>query len=67
MLEKYFKEHSGKTISGDQAFKLYDTYGFPLELTKVIAHERGFTVDVEGFEKQMEQQKAQSGKKVAQR
>jgi alanyl-tRNA synthetase len=65
MLEKYFQETSGKVVSGAQAFKLYDTYGFPLELTKVIAHERGFTVDVEGFEKHMEQQKAQSGKKVA--
>ncbi len=65
MLEKYFRETAGKTISGEQAFKLYDTYGFPLELTKVIAHERGFALDVEGFEKHMEQQKAQSGKKVA--
>lgn len=65
MLEKYFQETSGKIISGEQAFKLYDTYGFPLELTKVIGQERGYIVDAAGFEKHMEQQKAQSGKKVA--
>jgi alanyl-tRNA synthetase len=64
ILEKYFVEQdSGKTISGAQAFKLYDTYGFPLELTKLIAQERGFTVDHAGFESEMEQQRLQSGKK----
>jgi alanyl-tRNA synthetase len=44
-------------ISGEQAFKLYDTYGFPVELTTEIAAERGFSVDLEGFEKAMEGQK----------
>ncbi|MBI1337606.1 MAG: alanine--tRNA ligase [Phycisphaera sp.] len=44
-----------KTISGGDAFKLHDTFGFPLDLTQLMAQERGMTVDVEGFEKLMEQ------------
>jgi len=44
-------------ISGEQAFKLYDTCGFPIELTNEIAAERGFSVDLEGFEKEMEKQR----------
>jgi len=73
ILEKYFAE-SAQTlrqaqgerpgITGEQAFKLYDTYGFPLELTSVIAYERGYTVDAVGFEAEMEKQRLQSGKKV---
>jgi alanyl-tRNA synthetase len=47
-------------ISGEQAFKLYDTYGFPLELTKVIGHDRGFEVDTVSFEKEMEKQRIRS-------
>ncbi len=46
-----------KTISGDDAFKLYDTYGFPFELTKEIADERGLTVDEKGFKIAMDEQK----------
>jgi alanyl-tRNA synthetase len=46
-----------KEISGERAFKLYDTYGFPVELTQEVAAERGFSVDLEGFEKEMEKQK----------
>ncbi|MEN9202761.1 MAG: alanine--tRNA ligase [Thermostichus sp. DG_1_6_bins_120] len=46
-----------KQISGADAFKLFDTYGFPLELTQEIAAERGFTVDLAGFEREMEQQR----------
>lgn len=66
ILEKYFIEQvKSKIISGAQAFKLYDTYGFPLELTKVIAQEKGFAVDIEEFEKEMEKQRLQSGKKTA--
>jgi alanyl-tRNA synthetase len=64
ILEAYFKESSHKTISGEQAFKLYDTFGFPLELIKVIAQERGFKVNLDEFEHEMEKQREQSGKKV---
>jgi alanyl-tRNA synthetase len=46
-----------KQISGAQAFELYDTYGFPLELTEEIAEEHGLTVDTAGFEAAMEQQR----------
>ncbi|MDJ0678811.1 MAG: alanine--tRNA ligase [Xenococcaceae cyanobacterium MO_167.B52] len=46
-----------KQISGVDAFTLYDTYGFPLELTQEIAEEQGLNVDVEGFEAEMEQQR----------
>jgi len=46
-----------KTFPSTEAFKLYDTYGFPLDLTELIARERGLTVDVAGFEKLMEEQR----------
>jgi alanyl-tRNA synthetase len=46
-----------KQISGAQAFELYDTYGFPLELTEEIAEEHGLTVDLAGFEAAMEAQR----------
>jgi alanyl-tRNA synthetase len=48
---------AGRRIPGEFAFKLYDTYGFPLDLTELMARERGLTVDVAGFEKLMEQQR----------
>ncbi|HEY9698814.1 MAG TPA: alanine--tRNA ligase [Trichocoleus sp.] len=47
-------------ISGQDAFVLYDTYGFPLELTQEVAAEKGLTVDVPGFEAAMEQQRNRS-------
>src|SRR5437773_3165297 len=47
-----------KRISGEVAFKLYDTYGFPLDLTELLARERGFAVDVTEFEELMEKQRA---------
>src|SRR5260370_25960040 len=47
-------------ISGDDAFKLYDTYGFPPDLTQMIAAEHGHTVDVEGFEQALGQQRQRS-------
>jgi len=69
ILAKYIQENSAKfqdkIISGDQAFKLYDTYGFPLELTKVIAQESGFIVDIDSFETNMEEQRLRSGKKCS--
>jgi alanyl-tRNA synthetase len=51
---------SSKTISGVDAFTLYDTYGFPLELTQEIAEEVGFTVDADGFESEMKKQQERS-------
>jgi len=48
------------TISGEEAFRLHDTYGFPLDLTELMARERGYTVDVAGFEQSLERQRAQS-------
>ena len=47
-------------VSGEDAFKLYDTYGFPLDLTELMARERGLTVDIAGFEKLMEEQRARA-------
>ncbi len=47
-------------ITGEQAFTLYDTYGFPLDLTELMARERGLTVDTAGFEVEMEKQRARA-------
>ncbi|MGE5527841.1 MAG: alanine--tRNA ligase [Patescibacteria group bacterium] len=47
----------GKTIPGAEAFKLYDTYGFPLDLTQLMAREKGLAVDTEGFERAMREQR----------
>ena len=47
-------------VTGDFAFKLYDTYGFPLDLTELMARERGLTVDTAGFEKLMDEQRARA-------
>ena len=47
-------------IPGEDAFKLYDTYGFPIDLTQLIAGERGQTVDVEGFERALDKQRRRS-------
>ena len=49
-----------KSISGDDAFKLYDTYGFPVDLTQIMAEERGLRVDLAGFDKAMEEAKERS-------
>ncbi|MEH1868708.1 MAG: alanine--tRNA ligase [Nostoc sp.] len=51
------KQRGNTQISGESAFTLYDTYGFPLELTQEVAEENNLTVDAEGFEAQMEIQK----------
>lgn len=57
------KKKNQKTLSGPKAFKLYDTYGFPLELTNVITRQNDLEVDSKGFEKEMKKQQQQSGKK----
>src|SRR5205085_195306 len=57
LAEEIERAGKGKQIPGDVAFKLYDTYGFPLDLTQVIAAESGSTVDEAGFEKLMEEQR----------
>ncbi|MGH8118879.1 MAG: alanine--tRNA ligase [Rhodanobacteraceae bacterium] len=49
--------HAGTTIAGEDAFRLYDTYGFPVDLTADIARERGMGVDMPGFERAMAQQR----------
>lgn len=66
IVEKFLGENKEKKhLSGEQAFKLYDTFGFPFELTVLIAAEKGYTVDEEGFERAMNEQRALSSKKQA--
>jgi len=48
------------TISGEDAFRLYDTFGFPIDLTELMARERGYTVDIPGFEQALNAQREQS-------
>jgi len=55
-IEELARKRESK-IPGEEAFKLYDTYGFPVELTREIASERGFSVDLEGFNQEMEKQR----------
>jgi len=57
ILETAIGDLDGKEIPGDVVFKLYDTYGFPIDLTADIARERGLTVDEDGFEAAMDQQR----------
>ncbi|MCA9278570.1 MAG: alanine--tRNA ligase [Phycisphaeraceae bacterium] len=56
-------------VAGDDAFMLYDTYGFPLDLTQQMAEERGMTVDIDGFEKCMEEarEKSRAGAKTGEK
>ncbi len=55
--EALVSAEQGKVLAGEVMFKLYDTYGFPKELTQEIAEEKGFSVDLEGFERCMEEQR----------
>jgi alanyl-tRNA synthetase len=60
ILVEHLDKTGGKHIAGDLAFKLYDTYGFPLDLTRVIGEQRDASVDEAGFEKAMAEQRARS-------
>jgi alanyl-tRNA synthetase len=53
-------ETNDKLIKGDFAFELYDTFGFPIDLTELMAREKGWTVDMQGFEAELQQQKERS-------
>ena len=65
--EKLTRDIEGTEISKDIAFKLYDTYGFPIELTEELAKEQGLTVDIEGFKKKFEEHQALSRKGAEQK
>ena len=60
LLDQLIYASSDGIISGSKAFELYDTYGFPIDLTALILRERGFTLDQAGFDKELEQQKTRS-------
>ncbi len=60
LLNKLIKNSNSKIINGQDAFKLYDTYGFPIDLTSLIAAESGFEIDINGFEENMQKQKERS-------
>jgi alanyl-tRNA synthetase len=57
LLERNLPEKEGGVLSGEVAFKLYDTFGFPLDLTELILREHGMTADVAGFNTEMQKQK----------
>ena len=63
LLNKLIKSSENKIIDGQDAFKLYDTYGFPVDLTSLIAAESGFKVNVKGFDENMQKQKERSSSK----
>ncbi|MGE3618179.1 MAG: alanine--tRNA ligase, partial [Gemmatimonadales bacterium] len=58
-LDELFKS-GARSIGGEEAFRLYDTFGFPIDLTQLIAGERGVTVDLPGFEAALDQQRERS-------
>ena len=60
LLDEEVGNLSGDTLSGDVAFKLYDTYGFPLDLTQDALRERDLSVDTDGFDAAMEKQRAEA-------
>tara|TARA_R100000935_G_scaffold58626_1_gene96618 strand:+ start:1160 stop:3775 length:2616 start_codon:yes stop_codon:yes gene_type:complete len=60
LLEKIIDETKGKVVSGKKAFELYDTFGFPIDLTALILRERGFSLDENEFNAELKQQKDRS-------
>ena len=59
-MEEDMKQKGEKTLNGDNAFKLYDTYGFPLDLTREILEEKGYGIDEDGFKAAMEEQRVKA-------
>ena len=58
LLDEYMsRANANKTISGEDAFVLYDTYGFPIDLTELIATENGYNIDLDGFNTELQKQK----------
>lgn len=60
LLDKVIAETNTKEVNGAKAFELYDTFGFPIDLTALILRERGFSLDEAGFDKAMQEQKSRS-------
>ncbi|MAZ27569.1 MAG: alanine--tRNA ligase, partial [Cytophagaceae bacterium] len=60
LLDNIIETTSGKEVNGEKAFELYDTYGFPIDLTALILAERGFSLDEKGFQEQLQKQKERS-------
>ena len=60
--EGYVEQHPGQDIDGNFAFELFDTFGFPIDLTQLMANEKGINVDMEGFKANLEEQKNRSRK-----
>ena len=56
-MEAAMEQEGRKELSGEDAFKLYDTYGFPVDLTKEILEEKGYTIDEKGFQEAMDEQR----------
>ncbi|WP_298882051.1 alanine--tRNA ligase [uncultured Polaribacter sp.] len=60
LLDRIIENTPNKEVSGDKAFELYDTYGFPIDLTSLILSEKGLTLDEKGFEAELQKQKNRS-------
>jgi len=60
LLDRIIENASGNQVSGEKAFELYDTFGFPIDLTSLILSEKGLTLDEKGFEAELQKQKNRS-------
>lgn len=60
LLDQVIQKSEGNVVSGKKAFELYDTFGFPIDLTALILSEKGFTLDEKGFELELQKQKERS-------
>ena len=59
-LNEFFEQNPAKSITGEMAFELYDTFGFPIDLTELIAREKSINIDIDGFQKALQEQKNRS-------